>query len=280
MQPLFVLVDDGLRDFTIGGPGDDLILAPPAGEGESPGSAVVVDETLPAIAELTDFGLGVLNSNPLDTNDVNGDGVASPLDVLQIINDLNRRGPRPPDSEVTQAGCELGATTAAWDENHTCIDVDAMYFPDTNSDGTISPVDVLRVINHLNRKLTIAEGEIAFRAKAQANTEGSLSTSDLQRFYGGADSLPAVPDPGLARTADLPALSFAKHGVSRGASSNPSTDSLALDAADELVWEVSEDSLEATSDVRERVFEDIAKHREMPLLDALVDEFATLRRST
>ena len=94
VHPLIVLVDDASRDFTIGGSGNDLIVAPPAGEGEDN-----TNETPPTITDLVGFGLGVLDGNPVNANDVDGDGFVSPIDVLQIINDLNQLGPRELGSE-------------------------------------------------------------------------------------------------------------------------------------------------------------------------------------
>ncbi|MGE0760165.1 MAG: hypothetical protein AB7O38_24345 [Pirellulaceae bacterium] len=77
--------------------------------------------------------------NPTLRFDVNGDGYEAPLDVLTIINSLNRDGPRvlpPPTGTV----------------------LTAPYF-DTDGDGHIAPFDVLQAINHLNRMASGGEGE-------------------------------------------------------------------------------------------------------------------------
>lgn len=66
--------------------------------------------------------------------DVNGDGMVSPLDALQVINWLNEEG-------------------AAKDFYHE--DVDALFSGrhlDVDGDGLASPVDALRVINRLNKQ--------------------------------------------------------------------------------------------------------------------------------
>lgn len=76
--------------------------------------------------------------NPLDANDVNGDGTVSPLDVLLIINELNEKGAY----ELSETG-ELA-------EGPTL---------DVNGDGSVSPLDALMIINHLNRHAIRAEGE-------------------------------------------------------------------------------------------------------------------------
>ena len=65
--------------------------------------------------------------NPFVPLDVSGDGVVSPLDVLQIINELNTNGPGP----LPQGGNVEG-------------------FFDTNGDCNISAIDALQVVNALN----------------------------------------------------------------------------------------------------------------------------------
>lgn len=68
-------------------------------------------------------------ANPVNPLDVNGDAAVSPVDVLTIINDLNRHGAR---------------TLPTVREGATMID------PDVNGDYQVSPMDVLQVVNHLN----------------------------------------------------------------------------------------------------------------------------------
>ena len=67
--------------------------------------------------------------NPLRTLDVNNDRIASPLDVLLIVNRLNDRG-----------SGSLGNRTNPLD-----------YYYDTSGDGLVSPLDVLLVVNALNQ---------------------------------------------------------------------------------------------------------------------------------
>lgn len=79
--------------------------------------------------------------NPLTPLDVNRDGFASPLDALIGINSLNTLGPRVlvmPTSISTSA--------------------DFFYF-DPSGDKSISPLDVLLVVNFLNDPVSSSEGE-------------------------------------------------------------------------------------------------------------------------
>ncbi|WP_182865522.1 dockerin type I domain-containing protein [Rhodopirellula sp. JC639] len=72
-------------------------------------------------------------TNLIDFADVNGDGDASPLDALNVINELARRqGPSPPDSS---------------------------FFYDVNRDGEVTPRDALNVINEIARRPSPAEAE-------------------------------------------------------------------------------------------------------------------------
>jgi hypothetical protein len=68
-------------------------------------------------------------NNPYFREDVNGDALASALDALVVINDLNTLGSRaltaPPDTEAPR-------------------------FLDVSNDGWVSPIDALLVINSLN----------------------------------------------------------------------------------------------------------------------------------
>ncbi len=67
--------------------------------------------------------------NALDDVDVNEDGFLSPIDVLNVINYLQRNGTgqlpneRPPET----------------------------FAVDVNADGFVAPIDVLQVINRLQR---------------------------------------------------------------------------------------------------------------------------------
>jgi hypothetical protein len=77
-------------------------------------------------------------TNPSDKNDVNLDSFVTSRDVLNIINELNRNGPRLlPERDGSSV---------------------PEHFYDANKDGFITPNDVLVVINFLNSRVT-GEGE-------------------------------------------------------------------------------------------------------------------------
>jgi hypothetical protein len=66
--------------------------------------------------------------------DVSGDGFVAPLDVLQIINELN-------NPKIVDAGRKLPSTRDG--------DSDQPYY-DVNGDGLCTPLDALQIINYLN----------------------------------------------------------------------------------------------------------------------------------
>ncbi|MCA9128035.1 MAG: cadherin-like domain-containing protein [Planctomycetales bacterium] len=85
-------------------------------------------------------------------NDINGDGVVAPSDVLMLVNDLNSRAAR------------LLPT-------HPSGSIGILGFYDSNGDGYVSPIDVLLVVNQLNAGA--GEGEDV------AGNESPLLTKDL-----------------------------------------------------------------------------------------------------
>ncbi len=80
------------------------------------------------------------HQNPDNPNDVNCDGVVTPLDAFILINELNNGG-----------GGELPAAPDSGDGERP-------HFPDTNGDRYLTPSDVLNIINDLN-KSSSGEGE-------------------------------------------------------------------------------------------------------------------------
>jgi Ca2+-binding RTX toxin-like protein len=91
-----------------------------------------------AIAEFTIVGGSRWHNASLPV-DVRGDGAASPLDALVVINFLNLYGAHALDDEV--------------DTNRT------EFFLDVNNDGSVTPLDALIVINWLNLQGLSGEGE-------------------------------------------------------------------------------------------------------------------------
>jgi hypothetical protein len=78
-------------------------------------------------------------TNPNDADDVDGDGLVGPVDVLHIINVLNRG-----------EGGKIALLLSEADET-------GPYY-DTNADGSITPADALKVVNRLNASAS-GEGE-------------------------------------------------------------------------------------------------------------------------
>jgi hypothetical protein len=78
-------------------------------------------------------------TNPNNPQDVNEDNNVSSLDVLVLVNDINRRGAR-------QLSTPKDKPTA---------------YLDVNADGAVSSLDVLMLVNALNRKSRNGEGEKA-----------------------------------------------------------------------------------------------------------------------
>jgi exo-beta-1,3-glucanase (GH17 family) len=78
--------------------------------------------------------------NPVDHNDVNGDGDVTPLDVLLVIVYINSH---PNDNDLPSLPALPG------------------FYYDTDGSGFVSPLDVLLVINQLNAESANAEGEPA-----------------------------------------------------------------------------------------------------------------------
>lgn len=111
------------------------------------GIEVQSDGFVNADATINTLDLETLWHNPLSPLDVNDDGAVSPLDVLLVINFLNRA--RGPVAHLVRTGVSA-------------------QFLDTSNDGNLSPVDALLVLNHLNRRSN-GEGE-----PSEARSNGRL----------------------------------------------------------------------------------------------------------
>lgn len=96
--------------------------------------------------------------NPQNRFDVNGDGTEAPIDVLQIINDLNAHGSRPlPDPPEGDSPPP---------------------FLDVSGDRFVAPNDALAVINRLNSAASGGESEGGAAGGAKACGGGSDSTGE------------------------------------------------------------------------------------------------------
>lgn len=102
--------------------------------------------------------------NADDPEDVNGDRTVTPVDVLQVINDLNINGIR------TLAHRRVLRQVGG-----------AVRWLDVNGDGRISPVDVVRVINRLNGETTgnDAEGESDGRGRVVSPPPATAPSASL-----------------------------------------------------------------------------------------------------
>jgi Tol biopolymer transport system component len=83
--------------------------------------------------------------NPMNRLDADGDGTVSPLDVLVIINHLNR-----------SSGSTTNGNLPVFDSTNPM----GQRFVDTNGSNTSEPLDVLVVINYLNQRDRAGEGEL------------------------------------------------------------------------------------------------------------------------
>jgi hypothetical protein len=108
--------------------------------------------------------------------DVNGDGLISPLDSLLVINWLNATGG--------------GAISAEW--SHL----------DVNGDGFLSPLDAVLVINRLNHAAASEQGVTSFDSSAPSSAAATdyalqawLHEEDERR---GLDWMQEAPDDELA----------------------------------------------------------------------------------
>ncbi len=106
-------------------------------------------------------------TNPLNPLDVNVSGEVTPLDVLLIVNDINRSG-----SRILPASIEVVPTLV-----------------DVNADGAVSPIDVFQVVNALNRysgmpevtfeKILQGSGESAFVGRTTPNARVIVEQLDV-----------------------------------------------------------------------------------------------------
>lgn len=101
--------------------------------------------------------------NPLNRFDADGDGRLTPLDVLVIINHLNRL-----------AGSNSNSTLPVFDPANPL----GQFFVDVNGSNSCEPLDVLEVINQINRTASgSGEGEQRFSRGFEPWTWGAIVAS-------------------------------------------------------------------------------------------------------
>jgi len=100
-------------------------------QGEASFQYIVTDGHLTAVGNVTiDFEPSFQRHNSALAQDVNGDGVVSPVDALYLINTINAFG-------------------SGWLVGLNATDT-SIQFPDVVPDNYLSPIDALDVINYLN----------------------------------------------------------------------------------------------------------------------------------
>ncbi len=109
---------------------------------------------------------GATLQNPENPLDVNSDGVVSPIDALQVINDLNKYGARDLNTSSTSRLANAVSGTPS--------------MVDVNGDGFISPIDALRVINHLNLASTRSRAAMSGSAVVDEDDDDSRSSQAIQ----------------------------------------------------------------------------------------------------
>ncbi len=101
--------------------------------------------------------------NPSNAFDVNNDGTIAPIDVLLVVNELNRRGsvelPNPPLPPQVPPP-----------------------YLDVDGDENLSPRDALLIINYLNSLVSGGEGESGAGAEGEGST-ASLSTQNVGALF-------------------------------------------------------------------------------------------------
>ncbi len=124
-------------------------------------------------------------TNPLNALDVNGDGLVTPIDALDIIDYLNSKG----------EGTLPAAPTGVHD------------FLSTDGNGACTPLDVLKVINYLNSHLAAAVASPQLAAAADAVAGAGDVLAGAAGSAGGSASPTTVSAAGPAT--DIADVAFA-----------------------------------------------------------------------
>ncbi len=111
---------------------------------------------------LVDFTRAAPFNNPTNSNDVNGDGSTSAIDILFVINAINTRGSGSLPTSIPSATDMLGY-----------IDVDGS--------GTVEPIDALLAINFLNSSPS-AEGESPSASSVQDMAISALAFENAAAY--------------------------------------------------------------------------------------------------
>lgn len=140
------------------------------------GTPSILDRSINSQIPLVDLAFGLDSPpwlNASNSEDINNDGVVSPIDALVIINDLNANG-----------GRELPAPTDS---------VKPPPFLDSSGDGWVTSIDALRVINLLNANASAeAEGESQLYRWDPGPSTASASVELTKEFSPTSDSAETI----------------------------------------------------------------------------------------
>lgn len=144
--------------------------------------------------------------NPRNHLDVNNSGDVTPVDVLTLINELNRTGTRDLPL-VPPAGHRLPP------------------FLDTNGDNRLDPADVLNIVNYLNSRSSGGEGESVATAGAVPGSAefGGLAGPDALPIGDRAPTGRTEPYARAARPSVLPTIVAARNGRPSDMATRPTT---------------------------------------------------------
>lgn len=167
----------------------------------------------------------MLQHNVFDAEDVNDDGLCSPLDALLVLQELNAKG------SVGSANNRI--------------------FSDVNNDGARSPADVLQVINRLNQRGSNPNGQ-NHGGSNDPNPKLTIptTTSEARSFDGTGNN---VSQPELGST-DEQLLRVAPAAYSDGISSPAGADRANPRAISNLLSAQDEDSVKSERDLSAYVY--------------------------
>jgi hypothetical protein len=133
----------------------------------------------------------VRNTNPILPFDVTADGRVDPVDVLAIINLLNRFSK--PDWLASNGPL-------------SSEDLASFQYYDVNADGSVDPLDVLTIINLLNRREGNGEGESYGEGEFVANP--GMAITDKNKLHDRRDNILRM-EGSLGKQDDLASLDAA-----------------------------------------------------------------------
>lgn len=117
---------------------------------------------------------GVVAQNSSLPQDVNDDGVVSPVDALLIINEMSR---------IDSPEGEEGSLVAS------------AFYHDVNGDSNISGIDALQVINYLTRAKNLEELSLVGGEQVVSNDDATDSTDQVFAVSGASEKIVSIDAP-------------------------------------------------------------------------------------